>query len=202
MLRRAFILRSGHGDLFPTSKAAAHLNQTLVMDRQVPHAPGKGHCYAEFCTPATHSKFQVNSPEVHEVRVISTRSPFKKELHHCVTVRPSEASIEATLVGVNSELDHHHKKTNDTPLARANIAAKLAAEHHAKTRDFMAHKRTPLARSAKYANTIDYPSSQFFIEERVNRLRKIENMNQNGYVREYMPWEPKPAPPPPPPPKK
>lgn len=202
MLRRCPIFRSGHGDLFPTSKAAAHLNQTWVMSRDVPPAPGKGHCYADFCTPAVQGKFQLNSPEVHTTKVISTRSLCKKELHHCVTQRPSEASIEATLAGVKSELDHHHKKTNETPMARANIAAKLAAEHHAKTRDFMAHKRTPLERSAKYANTIDYPASQFFIEDRVNQLRKLENANPNGYVREYMPWEPKPAPPPPPSSKK
>lgn len=196
MLRRCFVLRSGHGDLFPTSKAAAHLNQSWVMGREVPHAPGKGHCYATFCTPEVHNKFQLHTAEAHEVKVISTRNPSAKELHHCATVRPSEAAIAATLAGVSGDLSHH-KKTNETPMARANIAAKKAAEHTAMTRDFMAHKRTPLERSAKYANTIDYPSSQFFIEERVNRLRKLENTNQNGYVKEYMPWEPKPPPPPP-----
>ncbi|KPI84733.1 hypothetical protein ABL78_6226 [Leptomonas seymouri] len=201
MLRRCWICRSGHGDFFPTSKAAAHLHQAWVMRREVPRAPGNGHCYAEFCKPQTHSKFQLNTSAVHEVKIISTRRPLEKELHHCVTARPSEAAIEATLVGVNRELNHHRKKTNETPMARANIAAKLSAEHNAKTRDFMAHKRTPLQRSAKYANAIDYPSSQFYIEDRVNQLRKIENPNPSGYVKEYRPWDPKPAPPSPPPPK-
>ncbi|KPA78496.1 hypothetical protein ABB37_06110 [Leptomonas pyrrhocoris] len=200
MLRRCCIVRSGHGDLFPTSKAAAHLNLPFVMGREVPPPPGKDRCYAEFCTPEVHRKFQTNAPEVHAVKAVSTRSPFKKELHHCATERPSEASIEATLAGVSGALNHHHTKTNETPMARANIAAKLAAERHAKTRDFMEHKRTPRERSAKYAgeNAIEYPAAQFFVEERVNRLRKMENTNPSGFVREYMLWEPKPPPPPPP----
>ncbi|CBZ25549.1 conserved hypothetical protein [Leishmania mexicana MHOM/GT/2001/U1103] len=198
MLRRCLLLRSGHGDLFPTSKAAAHLTPDWVMSRKVPQAPGKGRCYADFTTPEHHSKFQMIVPETHEVKVISTHNPSSAEVHHCATKRPSAASVAATIAGVKSALDTHHPKTNDTPMARANIAAKLAAEQRAKTRDFMAHKRGLMKRDHKYIPTVDYPSSQFYIEDRVNKLRKIENSNPNGYVQERMPWEtppPSPAPP-------
>lgn len=201
MLRRCFLLRSGHGDLFPTSKAAAHLEIPWVMSREVPHAPGKNHCYADFTTPEHHSKFQLLTPEAHETKIIPTRNASKHDLHHCVTKRPSEAAINATLAGVSGDLSHH-KKTNETPMARANIAAKKAAEHLAMTRDFMAHKRNPVEITGKYARVTEYPASQFYIEERVNRMRKMENTNQNGYVREDIPWHPKPTPPPPAPPKK
>lgn len=198
MLRRGCVLRSGHGDLFPTSKAAAHLDVAWVMWREVPHAPGKGHCYADFTTPAHHSPYQALSPEVHERKVISTVGASAHELHHCTTERPSDAAIAATIAGVASALDtHHHRKTNDTPMARANIAAKRAAEERAKTRDFMAHKRTPLMQ--RPPQTFPKESQSYsFMEDRVNQLRKIENSNQNGYVRDYMPWEAKPPPPPPP----
>ncbi|CAM38017.1 conserved hypothetical protein [Leishmania braziliensis MHOM/BR/75/M2904] len=193
MLRRCFLLCSGHGDLFPTSKAAAHLNPEWVMCREVRHAPGKGKCYADFTTPEHHSKFQMIGPATHEVKVISTHNPSLVEMHHCVTKRPSAASVAATVAGVKNTLDTHRPKTNDTPIARANIAAKLAAEELAKTRDFMAHKRGPMERNPKHVPTVAYPSSQFYIEDRASKLRKIENSNPNGYVREYMPWETKPS---------
>ncbi|GET87750.1 hypothetical protein, conserved [Leishmania tarentolae] len=192
MLRRCFLLRSGHGDLFPTTKEAAHLAQNWIMSREVPHAPGKGRCYADFTTPEYHSKFQMITPEIHEVRVISTDNASSEKTQHCTTKRPSASSVMATVAGVKNALDTHYPKTNDTPMARANIAAKLAAEQHAKTRDFMEHKRVLIQHSSKYTTTTDYPSSQFYIEDRANKLRKIENSNPNGYVQEDMPWETKP----------
>ncbi|KAG5507576.1 hypothetical protein JKF63_06525 [Porcisia hertigi] len=198
MLRHCLLLRSGHGELFPTSKTAAHLVPKWVMSREVPHAPGKGHCYAEFTTPEHRSMFQMIRPETHEVRRISTHNPSTAEMHHCTTKRLSAASVAATVAGVSNALDSRHPKTNDTPMARANIAAKTAAEELAKTRDFMAHKRGPMQRNQKYLPTVEYLSSQFYIEDRANKLRKIENANPNGYVREYMPWGTKPSASPPP----
>ncbi|KAG5508002.1 hypothetical protein GH5_07055 [Leishmania sp. Ghana 2012 LV757] len=198
MMRRCMLLRSGHGDLFPTSKAAAHLDPEWVMSRVVPRAPGKGRCYADFTTPEHRGKFQMISPEVHRVKVISIDSPPAAEMQHCATKWPSAASIAATAAGVKRALDAHRPKTNDTPMARANIAAKRAAEELAKTRDFMAHKRVPTQRNPKHVPTVDCTSSQGYIEDRVNKLRKMENTNPNGYVREYMPWGAKPPAPAPP----
>ncbi|KAK7198350.1 hypothetical protein NESM_000794100 [Novymonas esmeraldas] len=199
MLRRGALLRSGHGDLFPTSKAAAHLTPQWIMSREVPHAPGKGHCYADFTTPAHHNKFQVSGAETHERKIISTVNASAAELHHCTTRRPSAAAVAATVAGVHSALDTHHPKTNDTPMARATIAAKQAAEELAKTRDFMAHKRGPTQRAFKEPATADCMTTKIYIEDRVNKLRKMENANQNGYVREHMPYLPNPPPAPAPP---
>ncbi|KAG5481011.1 hypothetical protein LSCM1_06686 [Leishmania martiniquensis] len=188
MLRRCAFLRSGHGDLFPTSKAAAHLTPEWVMDRSIPRAPGKGRRYAGFKTPEHHSKFQMILPETHTVKAISIDGPSSAEGHHCARIQPSAASVAATVAGVKRALDAHHPKTNDTPMARANIAAKHAAEELAKTRDFMAHKRAPTQYNPKYVPVVDCTSSLGYIEDRVNKLRKIENSNPNGHLNEHIPW--------------
>lgn len=201
MLRRSIVCRSGHGDLFPTSKAAAHLTPEWVMSRPTPLPPGKGKRYASFTTPEVYGKYQMVKPEYHEVKAVPVHHPAPHDIQHC-DVRPfSSQSIAATVAGVSSELGHQ-RKTNENPVAQSNIAAQAAAEQRMKTRDYMEHKRSPMKRNPRFELKIAYPESQNYIEDRVNRLRKIENSNPNGYQKEWMPWEEKPPAPAPAPPKK
>ncbi|CCW61225.1 unnamed protein product [Phytomonas sp. EM1] len=194
---RAF-LSGGHGDLFPNTKAAAHLTPQWVLSRTTPPAPGAGHCYASFTYPEKHSKFQGFQPEIHESKVVSMHATGS--LPHCTTKRPSLKVCGAFVEGTKAALDGKNVKTNNTPMARANIEAKEQAERMVKTREF-APSQEPMAFREGYTPFADLLECCEFIDKRTNALRKIEDRNSNGYTKEWIPFElnprPKPTPPPP-----
>lgn len=197
MLNRTRLFLSGHGDLFPTSKSAAHLTPRWVLNRPVPPRPGKGECYASFTYPQHHSRYQFVRPEMHETKVVPIGEVAG--MHYCVTQRPSEHAARAAVAGVTAEMSHKVAKTNDTPLARATIAAKAASEELAMTRDW--HSRLPPLQPKKgYEVLADYCEAERDVElNTLDCCMGTGGSNPSGHSKKWFAHEynppAKPAPP-------
>ncbi|EPY27667.1 hypothetical protein STCU_05636 [Strigomonas culicis] len=185
-------LGGGHGDLFPTSKEAAHLTPTWVMQREVPHAPGKGKRYVRTTAPEHFNKFQLHTPPTHEV---ATMTIGQAAPHHCHTRLPSSSAVAHTVAGTHHALDTHHKKNFDNAVARGNIAEKAESERLMTERDFTAGQR-PARVAPGYEHTIDVVELNEYWDQRVSTVgrRMPEAANPNGWTKEFMPWEKKPKP--------
>ncbi|CCW69187.1 unnamed protein product [Phytomonas sp. Hart1] len=188
----------GHGDLFPNTKTAAHLSPSWVLSRPPPPAPRAGHCYVNFTHPEKHGKFQFITPEIHETKEVPIHAATG--LRNCTTQRPSLRNCVAFLEGTKAALDWKNVKTNNTPMAQTNIQEKVDGERFVKTREF--HPRDlKVPFRLGYEPSIDITECNDIIDKRTNALRKVEDQNRNGYMKEWIPFElnppPKPAPPPP-----
>lgn len=197
MNRTRLFLSGGHGDLFPTTKAAAHLTPRWVLAREVPHAPGKGKVYASFTYPGHHNKYQLFTPEMHERKAVPI-TEAQKGLHYCTTQFPSASAAQAAQAGVAKGMSHKNHKTNDTPIAKANISAKKASEDYAMTRDFRSHLPTPPVKKG-FEPHADFYEAESYITKRTASYIKLDNDNKLGWTKEWFPQEvnppPKPAPP-------
>lgn len=200
MRRTSLVLSGGHGDLFPTSKAAAHLAPRWVLSREVPPAPGKGMVYASFTYPEHHNKFQLHTPEMHERRAVPI-AEAQSAMRYCTSTFLSASAAKQFVAGVHSSLSHKNKKTNDTALAKANIEAKRASEQLAMTG--VPHASAPPSPPVKrgFERHADFDESTHYMETRTASYNKLLNDNKAGWTKEWFPHEvnppPKPAPAPP-----
>ncbi|KEG15090.1 hypothetical protein DQ04_00191140 [Trypanosoma grayi] len=191
MLRRTmWRLGGGGGDLFPTTKEAAHLTPSWVMARHPPPPPGQGKCYVSTTRPAVRSKWQLTVPEVHTLTVAQLDAPTPR---NAVLPRPSGRVVKAALNGVNSALSHKPKPSL-SGIAAVNIAAKKYSEARMKTRDYAEHQR-PARLPPGWERTSDVVNLSEWMYKRIHDHRKCVSDNKNGYEKEYMFWEAKPAPP-------
>ncbi|EAN78762.1 hypothetical protein, conserved [Trypanosoma brucei brucei TREU927] len=194
-MRRTFLrLGGGGGELFPTSKAAAHLEPQWVMERRPPPPPGPGKCYVTVHKTGTKSgsKWQLLQPHIHTLEVISMDSPPPHKLD---VPRPTARAAASFVAGVKSSLEHARKQTTSVSgIAAANIAEKKRCEARMKTRDYAEGKR-PVRERPGWEATTDVVELSEWLHKRVNDHRKIVSDNSNGYEREYTPWEKKPVPP-------
>ncbi|RNF09534.1 uncharacterized protein Tco025E_06960 [Trypanosoma conorhini] len=192
MLRRTLRrFSSGGGELFPTSKPAAHLVPAWVTERHVPPPPGRGKCYVEVTRPPGHYKWQATQPEVHAValaQVDATSSPQEATVR-----RPSRNTVASTLAGVNGALGRKVKSAENS-IAMANIAAQRRSEARMKTRDYAEHQHPARFRPGWEAKT-DVVELSEWMYTRIHNHRKLHNDNRNGYEKEHMIWGAKPAPP-------
>nr|CCC94396.1 unnamed protein product [Trypanosoma congolense IL3000] len=190
-MRRTFLrLGGGGGEMFPTSKAAAHLEPQWLMGRHPPPPPGRGKCYVTVHKSgnSSHCKWQLLRPDFHTVETVVMDAPT----HHNLDIpRPSPRVAAAYVAGVQASLCDH-KGTKVSGVAAANIAEKERSEARMKTRDYAENKR-PVPQHANWEATTDVTELSEWIHKRVNDHRKIVNDNQNGYEREFMVWEKRPA---------
>ncbi|PWV21482.1 hypothetical protein C3747_2g110 [Trypanosoma cruzi] len=180
---------AGGGDLFPTSKKAAHLEPSWMMERQVPPPPGRGKCYVDVTRPSVRSKWQATQPEVHAVALTQMDAPCS--LQDLAIRRPSRRSVATTLAGVNGVLSHK-PKTAENNIAMANIAEKKRSEFRMKTRDYTGHKQPARFRTGWETKT-DVVELSEWMYTRIHNHRKLHNDNRKGYEKEKMIWETAPT---------
>ncbi|EPY26734.1 hypothetical protein AGDE_11119 [Angomonas deanei] len=199
MFRKTIQRLSGHGDLFPTSKEAAHLAPEWVLSRTPPPPPGPGKRYVSTTQPERFNQYQLHTAEVHNDRVLMQIGHAPPA--HCTTPVPSNTSVAHSLGGVNAYLrGYHHAKDFSSPIARANIAEKEQSEKFAKTRTFTEHQR-PARDRPGWERTIDMTAMNEYFGDRTCMLKTVD-VNPKGPTKEWFPFEKKPAPATPPPPKK
>lgn len=187
MLRRTLKFLGGGGDHgMPTTKEAAHLVMNWVLSRPVPPPPGKGKCYARFTYPGKRSKFQLNSPERHEVRTVPLVGDREK-YDVSSRIRLSDRAIGVVMSGWKASL------LPSTPSSRSleELETSSSATNTA--------KKVPRNVSS-IRNLMQYDVSECneYLHRRGGDLsHRLKDYNAKGYEREHFPWQPKPPSPPP-----
>ncbi|ESL09918.1 hypothetical protein TRSC58_02355 [Trypanosoma rangeli SC58] len=181
---------SGGGELFPTSKQAAHLTPSWLTERHVPSPPGLGKCYVEVTRPPRHYKWQATQPEVHVVTVAQMDAPAAPQ--NASVRRPSQRTVASTLAGVNGALSHKVKSFENS-IAVANVEAQKCSESRMKTRDYAEHQQPARVRPG-WESTTDIVELSEWMYTRIHNHRKLHNDNSRGYEKEDMIWEAKSAP--------
>lgn len=207
MLRRSTRwLGGGHGDAFPTSKAAAHLDFKWVMSRSPRPAPPPGFCDVEYAHPPAPPKFSFTSPVVCSEGQI----PVKVDgvPRGCVTQRPSPATIDCLVHGTYLELAFQSSSSDETSetsfsssssslghvlprrsgVAMANIVEKARSEERMKNRRYDEFQR-PVRYAPHMVPTTDIMVCQEYVDIRVNDIgKRVVDSNRLGYQPEYVPW--------------
>lgn len=217
MLRNSLRRLSGHGDLFPTNKEAAHLAPRWVLSREVPHAPGKGKTYVRHEHPQTSSKFQLHAAPYSTASTVPLEKSFVTEQHsgndhhhnhhhhhddHHGGHAPqglSPAAVVKTLQGIHGELDSHHT-AGRSKVAQENIREKEEGELAVTQRDpfDLGHKPDVRNLACYKQQKYDQVEASAALEVRTSNLshKMREGDNANGWFKEWMPWEDKPPAPP------
>lgn len=191
MLRLSVVLRGGgHCDLFPTSKAAAHLNPDWVLSRPVPPAPGKGKCIVQCHRQGSCGNFQLGRPPAHWTSTASLLHSSQGAVVHCSAVGSPSRRVQYIIQGVEQALAPPHK-SREHSVANANQQERDESVRRMQNSKFLMPK-APAPVAPGWERTIDPEQLRESMEERTCGCCKLQNDNRNGFYKEWFVWEKKP----------